>query len=282
MISQREGLVANRWRTRMSVHENFEDQTFLVTDPDARLRDPDDIWQFLKYRQGDALPLGATVGDFKLIPKNTLVRVKAVRIEPTGASHKFFADVAAADGSTDYGWTSTANFEGGFRNVTLGKISPKPDAGQFADTAAWSKGSFIGQVTLVLIVDNRLELEKLTEAMAGPYFDMVTEAGKAGVTIAINSGFRTFAAQKHLFDNFKAGVPGFNLAAKPGSSNHQNGTALDIPVGGGPGNPVYDWLAAHATGFGFIRTVKSELWHWEFRPGDAGSARQRGVHTLWD
>ena len=52
-----------------------------------------------------------------------------------------------------------------------------------------------------------------------------------------------------------------NLAAKPGFSNHQSGSALDIAL-------VYDgayaWLKKHAQRFGFRRTVPGEPWHWEF------------------
>ncbi len=266
----------------MSIYENYKDQTFLVTDPDARIRDPDDIWKYLVYQAGENLPLGASVGDFKIIPKGTQVSTSDVRIVPAGSRTRFFAFATSPDGALTYGWTSTTNFEGGFRNVTLGQTEPKSGAGRYAETAAWSKGSYIGQVSLVLIVDNRLELEKLTLDMAESHFGMVQDADSAGVEIVINSGFRTYGEQKYLFDNYKKGVAGFYLAAVPGRSKHQNGTALDIPVGGGPSLPTYDWLSSNATSHGFVRTVKSEYWHWEHLPVEAEKARKRGSHTLWN
>lgn len=266
----------------MSTYESYRAQSFLVVDPDARIRDPDDIWTYLVYGAGEDLPSGASEGDYKLIPKGTEVRVSDVRIEPAGSSVRYFAHATSLDGATNFGWTSTTNFDGKFRNVTLGLIEPKPGAGRYAETAAWSAGDYIGQVSLVSIVDNRLELEKLTADMVEPYFEMVRDAAAEGVDITINSGFRTYGQQKYLYDNYIKGVPGFFLAARPGRSKHQNGTALDIPVGGGPGLPVYDWLAANATSYGYVRTVKSEYWHWEYLPAAAKKARDRGSHTTWN
>jgi hypothetical protein len=52
-----------------------------------------------------------------------------------------------------------------------------------------------------------------------------------------------------------------NLAAKPGYSNHQSGSALDLNTSA-PG--VYAWLSKNAGKFGFKRTVPSEAWHWEY------------------
>lgn len=265
----------------MTSYESYRDRTFLVSDRDARLRSSDDIWAFLTYSSVDDIPPGSAVGDYIRIPEGKRVSVRDIRIVPAGKRHRFFADVEDAADGQHFGWTSTTNFEGAFRNVTLGKVEPKTGAGQYAETAAWSKGSYIGQVSLVKIVDAGLELEKLTLDMVEPYFAMVEDAAQHGVTIEINSGFRTYAAQKYLYDNWVKGVSGFNLAAKPGRSNHQNGIALDIPVGG-PGHPVYDWLALHATSFGFVRTVKSEYWHWEYRPSEAAAAAARNSHTLWE
>ena len=171
---------------------------------------------------------------------------------------------------------------GKFRNVTLGTVEPKVGAGQYAETAAWSRGAYIGRVALVNIVDNGLELERLTLKMVEPFFAMVEAAKADAINIVINSGFRTYAAQRYLYDNWKKGAAGFNKAAKPGRSNHQNGIALDIPVGGSSGTPVYDWLAENATSFGFIRTVRDEYWHWEYRPDAAEKAKQLGQHTSWN
>ncbi|MBN9164768.1 MAG: M15 family metallopeptidase [Myxococcales bacterium] len=50
------------------------------------------------------------------------------------------------------------------------------------------------------------------------------------------------------------------LAAVPGYSNHQSGSALDLNTSA---RGVYSWLAKHGKAYGFRRTVPSEKWHWE-------------------
>ncbi|OHC98783.1 MAG: hypothetical protein A2885_17185 [Sphingopyxis sp. RIFCSPHIGHO2_01_FULL_65_24] len=265
----------------MSISESFLDTIFTVTDPDARLRKPGALFEFETWRAGDALPAGAAVGGFKTIPKNSKVKVEQIKIEPSGSQSKIvFALVAPAAGGAALGWTSTRNFSGSFRNVTLGKIAPAPGAGQFGPNAAWKGGAYQGQITLVPIVDRTLEIEYLSEAIVEPYQKMVAAAAADGIAILLNSGFRTYSSQKYLYEGYVAGRPGFNKAAKPGSSNHQHGIALDIDTAGGLGSPTYDWLAKHATRFGFIRTVPSEAWHWEHRPAAAATARAAGKHQL--
>lgn len=262
----------------MSMAENYRDRTFKVVDPDARLRDPNDLSAFVRWKAGESPPAGTPASDFKRVAKNSIVRVRSVRIEPSSSrSVVVFAEVEDSAGKL-LGWTSTRNFAGQFRNITLGLIEPAAGAGKFSASAAWQGGVYKGQVKLIRIVDRTLEIEYVTEQVAKPWLDMVAAAAADGVTLLLNSGFRTYAEQKHLYDGYVAGRPGFNLAAKPGRSNHQNGIAIDIDTAGGVGSPVYDWLAREATGFGFIRTVAKEAWHWEYLPQAAAKARANGKH----
>jgi hypothetical protein len=48
----------------MSPTETFRDKPFLVTDPDARIRQARSLLDFYVYRAGNALPPGRKVGDF--------------------------------------------------------------------------------------------------------------------------------------------------------------------------------------------------------------------------
>lgn len=97
-------------------------------------------------------------------------------------------------------------------------------------------------------------------------FDKMHVAAKAaGVTIKISSAFRTLGRQQyfwncHLTKKCNKG----RLAARPGRSNHGKGLALDLNQAA-PG--VYAWLAKNAVTYGFVRTVPTEKWHWEYRPG---------------
>ncbi|CAF3393729.1 unnamed protein product, partial [Rotaria socialis] len=63
-------------------------------------------------------------------------------------------------------------------------------------------------------------------------------------------------------------------AARPGTSNHGRGVALDLNTNCGSqndaepscgGSSVYQWLKNNEHQYGFKRTVQSEQWHWEFR-----------------
>lgn len=117
-----------------------------------------------------------------------------------------------------------------------------------------------GQKTRVKLVwVGGVELEAAT---AKAFRAMARAAKKAGIVLAIRSGFRSQEKQKKLYRDYKKGWG--HLAARPGYSNHQNGRALDIDI---DDYAVYDWLRHHAKKFGFKKTVKREAWHWEYVGG---------------
>ena len=90
------------------------------------------------------------------------------------------------------------------------------------------------------------------------FLKMQAAADAAGVGMALNSGFRTMDEQRYFYNCYKTKrCNNGNLAAKPGYSNHQSGIALDISTS--------SWLARNAPRYGFVRTVPSEPWHWEFK-----------------
>lgn len=258
--------------------ESFHNKLFLISAPDARLRRPDDLVVYAKYSVGDVLPPGAQVGDFKKILQGTEVRINEIRTLPTGSqSSTIFGRAMSLDGVTEIGWTSTRNLRGQFVNESLGLVKSEPGSSRFGPNAAWSRGEYLEQIDLVEIVDCHHDVKRIAASTIEPYFQMITAAVQDGVTIAINSGFRSYPEQEYLWDGFNKGLPGFNKAAKPGFSNHQSGIAFDIAVAGGSGNPTYDWLKVHATSFGFVRTVSGEPWHWEFDPEKARRARSNGT-----
>lgn len=87
---------------------------------------------------------------------------------------------------------------------------------------------------------------------------MQRAAAAKGITLRVRSGFRTQERQTELYRAWRRGVG--NPAARPGYSNHQAGRALDLVL-----DPqAYTWLQANARAHGFVRTVRSEPWHWEF------------------
>jgi hypothetical protein len=115
----------------------------------------------------------------------------------------------------------------------------------------------------------------MTTSTACAFDQMASAAKQAGVSIKINSGFRTIARQNYFWNCYQTKkCNNGNLAARPGTSNHGKGLALDLntdcggQTGAKPscgGSAVYQWLYNNAHKYGFIRTVQTEPWHWEFR-----------------
>lgn len=105
---------------------------------------------------------------------------------------------------------------------------------------------------------------KRTSRAAGHAFlKMKAAADEAGVTLTLNSGFRTNDEQRYFYHCYQTKeCNDGNLAAKPGYSNHQNGRALDVSTS--------KWLKENAGSFGFRRTVPSEPWHYEYDGDDPG------------
>jgi hypothetical protein len=263
----------------MSRTDSYVDKTFRVADDDARVRNPNSLLEFRRYTPQDTLPAGTQVGDWVRIGMGTSVKVDEIKIVPTGSSGSIiFVHAVSSDAATELGWTSSRNFEGGFVNETLGAIPPAAGAGKFGPNAAWQGGSYIRQLTLVAIVGADQQVKHISIDTLDPYLGLVGAAAKDSVLVAINSGFRSYPEQKYLYEGFTKGLHGFNKAAPPGSSNHQNGIAFDIAVAGGAGHPVYDWLTSNAPALGFIRTVNGEPWHWEYDTAKAKAAVK--AHTF--
>lgn len=123
---------------------------------------------------------------------------------------------------------------------------------------------------------------------------LLDSAKKEGIPIRLNSGLRTFDEQLALRKQnvkdktkvndliyLKTAVSSmFNpMTGKPGFSNHQNGRAFDINTG----DPsVYKWMVKNALKYGFIRTVLSERWHWEYLPNTSQFAYVPKDNATWD
>jgi hypothetical protein len=359
--------ISIEWRLVPVNMKSYEGKEFIIISNEARIRMENDLSKSAKYKQGDAIPPGSNVGDFKVIPKRTPVIITNARADDNKNVLVFAQPASSADASPS-GWTLAANLEGDFLNEIIGlspdqwtlpplgnnftvtdkkallregkpSFAPKSGAipagtlvivteaskdttppgrfvkvsrgkavdgasviedelgwtaatnltagwsdvfgaaawtSQTGPNAAWELGKFIGAKVLVNIVGTGGELEQITLDTLEPYLKLIGAAAKKNVIIGLESGFRTFEKQKQLFDGFKAKKPGFNLAAAPGRSNHQNGKAFDLNTRGFDGSPVYDWLKKNGPAFGFIRTVNKEHWHWEYRPADAAVLAKAG------
>ena len=93
---------------------------------------------------------------------------------------------------------------------------------------------------------------------------------ESGGRVTISSGFRTRAEQEALYAKYRSGQG--NLAAKPGTSMHEHGGAVDF--GGDLG------LAAQlARKYGLVNSVDGEPWHFTLG-GEEGS--HTNTHSEYD
>jgi D-alanyl-D-alanine carboxypeptidase len=111
---------------------------------------------------------------------------------------------------------------------------------------------------------------------------LLDAAASDGAPLTINSSYRSFAKQAALFRDLTANQgSGYasEFAARPGHSEHQLGTAVDL--GGGD-----DWLAANAWRYGFVMSYPSsrsptwtcygsEPWHYRY----FGRQRAAAIHA---
>ncbi len=122
-----------------------------------------------------------------------------------------------------------------------------------------------------------------------PYLKaMLDDARKEGIDIGVWSPYRSYATQKMLFERqvkkqIANGVPeskaedkAATVVARPGTSEHNTGLALDINCANSSfeNTKAYKWLTKNAEDYGFIMRYRKdkqektgvihESWHWRF------------------
>lgn len=115
---------------------------------------------------------------------------------------------------------------------------------------------------------------RIATSMLPQITNMLAAARKEGVELLpISSGWRDPAKQVELrkqnCPDWQNSPPGDcrPVTAKPGTSNHERGQAIDFgnmcyPNGSiCPGNPRWEWLRNNASKYGFL-PLSSEAWHW--------------------
>jgi hypothetical protein len=100
--------------------------------------------------------------------------------------------------------------------------------------------------------------EGMRPDVAAAFDRMVAAASHAGISLLVNSAFRSDAEQAQLF----AANPDPQWVAPPGQSLHRCATELDL----GP-DSAYGWLAANAGRFGFLQRYSWEPWHYGYTQG---------------
>ena len=102
---------------------------------------------------------------------------------------------------------------------------------------------------------------KLVTALAGAR----AAARRAGLTLVVNSGYRSWALQQQWYTAAVRRYGSDRLARRwvlpPGESTHVRGLAVDLGTPAAAG-----WLVTHGARFGLCRAYRGEPWHFEYRP----------------
>ncbi len=90
---------------------------------------------------------------------------------------------------------------------------------------------------------------------------MLADAKRDGVKIGITDSYRPYEEQVDLARRKGLYSQG-GLAAKPGTSEHGWGMAVDLDLNG----RALSWMRANAEKYGFDENVPRESWHWAYKP----------------
>ncbi|MDO4773669.1 MAG: M15 family metallopeptidase [Candidatus Saccharibacteria bacterium] len=130
---------------------------------------------------------------------------------------------------------------------------------------------------------------------------MMQAAERDGAPLQVGSGYRSYATQAVLFDNYArqhGEVEAARFSSRPGHSEHQSGLAIDFDAPGGAcwvDNCFADtaqgkWLKAHAHEYGFILRYPEgkeavtgysyESWHFRYVGRELATALHQSGLTL--
>jgi len=102
---------------------------------------------------------------------------------------------------------------------------------------------------------------KLWAPAADSLTTLIADAKRAGVTIGITDSYRPYAEQVDLAKRKGLYSQG-GLAAKPGTSDHGWGLAVDLDLD----SKAQAWMRANAGRYGFVEDTPREPWHWAYTP----------------
>lgn len=182
---------------------------------------------------------------------------------PTGDVYSDSSSTACAAGTTDLG------VQDGYSDGHLVKIR----VCGLPNMASSSEESQPGSPYYVTGANGKAIVNA---AVSKQFFDLASAANAVGINIAASSTFRTMEHQQELCNGNAACRSGsYGAVAKPGTSNHQMGLAVDFndiyqSVGGNTGacnpketspSPTYRWLVVNAARYG-LKQYCAEAWHW--------------------
>src|SRR5688572_16679538 len=160
--------------------QSYLNKPFVINDPQARLREGDDLMTFVMENDRP-----------KLIPNGTEIRVTDARV---------LRETVYVN-AENFGWTAATNLKNKFLNETVAVFTPQDDD-QKGPNAAWDAGRFLKQITLIQIVGKDNQLKFISLDIADEYLALVSAAAADGVPLPLSSGFRTYPKQAYLYDGY--------------------------------------------------------------------------------
>lgn len=168
----------------------------------------------------------------------------------------------------------------------------------YALPAAYAPGDLVPASTAGL--DGSSASKLLRAVLVDDLADMSAAWRAAGLTVIVESGYRSYGAQAATFDSWVSRL-GYAEAllrsARPGHSEHQLGTAIDVTSPGWAGrfgdwgaeSAEGAWMAAHAWEYGFVMSYPAgsraqtcfsyEPWHYRWIGREAAAEhRSSGLH----
>ena len=133
--------------------------------------------------------------------------------------------------------------------------------------------------------DGGSEVEYFDEKVFTQFIAMCEEAVSAGITLKVNSAWRSYEEQEALYNGYADYVkrgktpPKFYPADPPGYSSHQDGRSIDFST---QDSSHYKWLVNNAHKFGFRREVKGEKHHWTYSPNQLIYGKVPQNHESWN
>jgi len=101
---------------------------------------------------------------------------------------------------------------------------------------------------------------KLWAPAASQLESLMAAASRDGVTIGITDSYRSYDEQVDLARRKGLYSQG-GLAARPGTSDHGWGLAVDLKLD----SKALSWMRANGAKFGFAEDTPRESWHWAYK-----------------
>ena len=135
-------------------------------------------------------------------------------------------------------------------------VAPTSGAASSAALAAYGNGKIPAEALTPIGRGNH----RLAAPAAAAFLEMEAAAKRDGVTFGVTDSYRSYDAQVDLVKRKGLYSEG-GLAARPGTSDHGWGKALDLDL-----DPkAQAWMRANGPRFGFVEDTPREPWHWGFK-----------------